>query len=156
VEANVNALLSEDQNALIRLFSDYDRLVAADGTDEKRAALVDEICRQSKKYIRLGEEVFHPAVRPAIEDEELLELSVANQEDAKHLLAKVSTMSPDETFYDAWVALLGCCMQQLIERDQRFGRAAAIADDDAASAPRREPRRFVTRGGGAERGSLDT
>jgi hypothetical protein len=142
------ALLSAEQNALVRLFSDYDRLVAADGSADDRRSFARHICRQSTVYIRLREDLVRPAVRPASDDEDLLELASVNRDDAEGLVEDVSSMSPEDPFYDAWVALLGCCLRHLIELDQ----TAIYGDAFDTSAQRRSSASSV----GVDRGSLDS
>lgn len=129
VASDAFADIYADQDSLIRLFTEYDRLVSADGTDAQRLALARKICRRSMAYVRMGEEV--------------LARSSADQADARDLIDTVWTRQPEESFYNAWVALLGCCMRQLVERDQTqlFSHAARIVGGD------RE---------GAARGSLDS
>jgi hypothetical protein len=150
------ALLAAEQTALIRLFSDYDRLVAADGNDDDRSSFARHICRQSTMYIGLREDLTRSAVRAAIGDEELLELASANREDAESLVEDVSSMSPDNPFYDAWVALLGCCLQHLIDLDRLtiFSEATSSGDVEASDI---YPRWSASaRSEGVERGSLDS
>jgi hypothetical protein len=124
------ALLSAEQTALIRLFSDYERLVAAGGSADDRQAFARHIGRQSTVYIRLRDDWMQRAARPDLEDKHLLELAAVNRDDAEALVEDISSMSPDAPIFDAWVALLGCCLRHLVELDQIAidGESPAIVD----------------------------
>ncbi|MEA3140627.1 MAG: hypothetical protein QOK23_2796, partial [Gammaproteobacteria bacterium] len=70
-EQDAIAMLLADHKNVKKLFSDFDKLKEK-GSDEAKAALVEQICNELKIHTELEEEIFYPAVRKAIEDEDLM------------------------------------------------------------------------------------
>lgn len=55
----------------------------------------------------IEEEIFYPAVRKAIEDEDLMDEALVEQDGAKDLIAQLQAAEPDDDLYDAKVTVLG-------------------------------------------------
>ena len=118
-------LLMADHQRVARLFAEFDAL-KGEGSDEAKSTLVARICRELfaearifKKLARgidvvenivhtgIEEEIFYPAVRTAIEDDELMDEALVEHAGAKVLIAQLQTADPDDDLYDARVTVLG-------------------------------------------------
>jgi hemerythrin superfamily protein len=100
------ALLMADHKKVKKLFSDFDKL-KEEGSDEDKAAIVDQICSELKIHTELEEEIFYPAVRKAIDDGDLMDEALVEHAGAKDLIAQLEDASPEDDLYDAKVTVLG-------------------------------------------------
>lgn len=97
------ALLEADHREVEGMFDKYEKL---SGKAEKRK-LATQICESLKVHTQIEEEIFYPAAREAIEDDELLDEAVVEHNAAKTLIAEIEKMDPGEDLYDAKVKVLG-------------------------------------------------
>jgi len=99
-------LLMADHQRVARLFAEFDAL-KGEGSDEAKSTLVARICRELIVHTGIEEEIFYPAVRTAIEDDELMDEALVEHAGAKVLIAQLQTADPDDDLYDARVTVLG-------------------------------------------------
>jgi hypothetical protein len=95
------ALLKSDHRAVEELFEKY----AKARGEERKAALVKEICTELMVHTTIEEEIFYPALRGRIEDDVLDEAHVEH-DGAKVLIAELLDSEPGASFYDAKVIVL--------------------------------------------------
>jgi hemerythrin-like domain-containing protein len=69
--------------------------------------LVATVCEDLKIHTTLEEEIFHPAVREAIEDEDIMNEATVEHETAKTLIEQLENMEPDDPNYYATFTVLG-------------------------------------------------
>jgi hemerythrin superfamily protein len=99
-------LLMADHQRVARLFAEFDALKEG-GTDEAKAALVAQICQELTVHTAIEEEIFYPAVRKAIEDDDLMDEALVEHAGAKELIAQLQAADPNDDLYDAKVTVLG-------------------------------------------------
>jgi len=99
-------LLMADHHRVARLFAEFDAL-KDEGSDEAKSALVTQICQELTVHTAIEEEIFYPAVRKAIEDEDLMDEALVEHAGAKELIAQLQAAHPDDDLYDAKVTVLG-------------------------------------------------
>jgi hemerythrin superfamily protein len=100
------AMLMADHKKVKKLFSDFDK-IKEEGSDDDKSAIVEQICSELKIHAQLEEEIFYPAVRKAIDDEDLMDEALVEHAGAKDLIAELEDASPDDDLYDAKVTVLG-------------------------------------------------
>ena len=100
------ALLSADHSEVAQLFDEYADLADADGSDGDRRALVAEICLQLTVHSRLEEEMFYPAVRQSLGENELVEEAEAEHRDIEEAMEHLRSMDPADEGYDERVDVL--------------------------------------------------
>jgi hypothetical protein len=66
------ALLMADHKAVKALFKEYEKLAKSDAPDEQKEVLVENVCVELALHAKV-EEIFYPAVRAAIADDDLLD-----------------------------------------------------------------------------------
>ena len=75
--------------------------------DAEKVAVVQKICNALTVHTTIEEEIFYPAVREAIEDEDLMDEALVEHAGAKDLVAQLQAMDADDELYDAKVTVLG-------------------------------------------------
>jgi len=99
-------MLTDDHKRVKALFKQYED-TKEDASAEEKQALVTTVCNELKIHAEVEEEIFYPAVREAIDDEDLLDEAEVEHASAKELIAQLDEMDPDEDLYDAKVKVLG-------------------------------------------------
>lgn len=120
-------LLTADHRAVKAMFKDYESL-KADGSDEEKAQLVGKICSSLTVHMTIEEEIFYPAVREAIDDEELMDEAEVEHASAKDLIAQLEGGSEDHD--DARVTVLGELIEHHVKEEEAtmFPRASTAID----------------------------
>jgi len=130
------ALLTEDHKAVKKLFKTYQSLVDDEAGATEKAAVAEQICRELTVHAQIEEEIFYPAVRKAIDEDELLDEAFVEHATAKDLIAQIERMSPRDEYYDAKVTVLGEYIDHHVkeEQDEMFPKAKKAIDVDAVGA----------------------
>lgn len=100
-------LLTADHKEVKQLFKQYEKLVEADAGDEEKQMLAEQICTMLTVHAMIEEEIFYPAARESIEEQDLLDEAEVEHASAKDLIAQIQSMEPSEELYDAKVTVLG-------------------------------------------------
>jgi hemerythrin superfamily protein len=110
-------MLVADHKGVARLFADFKRLTDENRDDEK-AALVAKICQELTLHTKLEEDLFYPAVREAIDDEDQVDEAIVEHAGAKELIAQLESADPEDDFYDAKVTVLGEQIDHHVEEEE--------------------------------------
>lgn len=105
-EKNAIDLLTADHKKVKKLFKDYEKL-KDEGDVERKKALAIEICNELTVHAKVEEELFYPAAREAIEDDELINEAEVEHTTVKDLIAQIQSMDAEDPMYDAKVIVLG-------------------------------------------------
>jgi len=119
------ALLKEDHRLVQKLFKDFDKLKDQDDSGDEKAELVETICNELKIHAQVEEEIFYPAVRAAIDDDDLMDEAKVEHDGAKQTIAELEAMRPGDELYDAKVTVLGEYVNHHVgeEQDSMFPKA---------------------------------
>jgi len=123
-------LLMADHQRVTRLFAEFDEL-KEDGSDEAKSALVARICQELIVHTDIEEEIFYPAVRAAIEEDDLMDEALVEHAGAKELIAQLQAADPDDDLYNAKVTVLGEQIEHHVEEEEgsMFPQAKASGID---------------------------
>ena len=98
-------MLKADHDKVKKAFKEFEKLEQED--TETARQLVETVCEDLKVHTTLEEELFYPAVREAIEDEDLMNEAAVEHETAKMLIEQLENMGPDDPNYRATFTVLG-------------------------------------------------
>jgi hemerythrin superfamily protein len=111
-------LLTAEHKEVNTMFKDYQKLVDSEAAPQEREALARQICLMLTVHATTEEEIFYPAARDAIEDEDLLDEAEVEHGSAKELIAQIEASTPDEPLYDAKVKVLGEYVQHHVKEEE--------------------------------------
>lgn len=110
------SLLTEDHQQVKKMFQQFDKL-REDEEDEKEA-LARKICAALTAHATVEEEIFYPAVREAIDDDDLMDEADVEHASAKELIAQIEAASADDDHYDAKVKVLSEHIDHHVKEEQ--------------------------------------
>jgi hypothetical protein len=113
--ADAIKLLKDDHKQVKTYFKQYETL---EDEDEKRV-LADTICAALTVHAQIEEEIFYPAVREAIDDEDLLDEAEVEHASAKQLIAEIQAMDVSDRLFDAKVTVLGEYVEHHVEEEEK-------------------------------------
>lgn len=125
-------LLDADHKAVKALFKEYENLVESRSrSTAKKRQLAEQICRELTVHATIEEEIFYPAVRKAIKDNDLMNEATVEHASAKDLIAQIEGMEPADEMFDAKVTVLGEYIDHHVkeERTEMFVKARASKAD---------------------------
>jgi hemerythrin-like domain-containing protein len=121
------ALLTEDHREVRAMFKRFEGL-KHHGSAEEKAELVQNICSSLAVHMTIEEEIFYPAVREALADDELVDEAEVEHASAKDLIAQLEGGSEDHD--DARVTVLGELIEHHVKEEEAtmFPRASTAID----------------------------
>jgi hypothetical protein len=124
-------MLDADHLSVHAMFESYRELVRTRATPLQRRALAEEICMELTIHAKLEEELFYPAVRDALNDDELMDEAEDQHGSQREFVAQILATQPDDELYDARVAVLAEYVARHVhkEREQVFNRVLASRID---------------------------
>jgi hypothetical protein len=107
-------LLMEDHRTVEGLFERFEK-ASGDGRKER---IAKQICTELKIHALLEEEIFYPAFRGKISDDDLDEAYVEH-DGAKVLINEIEAGEPDDDFYDAKVKVLKEQIEHHVKEEEK-------------------------------------
>ena len=111
-------LLTQDHKDVDALFKRYDKMCEAGGPAAQRAELARQICAMLTVHTTIEEEIFYPAARAALKEQDLLDEAEVEHASAKALIEQIESASPDSELYDAKVKVLGEYIRHHVKEEQ--------------------------------------
>ncbi len=112
------ALLQEDHKRVKKMFKQFEKLDREDS--ESMQELVATVCQELEVHATIEEEIFYPALREALDEEqmEMLEEAWVEHDTAKQLIAALSELQPDDPKYAATFTVLGEYVNHHVEEEE--------------------------------------
>ncbi len=116
-------MLKEDHDKVKKAFKEFEKLDRED--TETLRQLVQTVCEELKVHTTLEEEIFYPAVREAVDDEDIMNEAQVEHETAKMLIEQLENMGPDDPNFHATFTVLGEYVKHHVkeEEDEMFAEA---------------------------------
>ena len=95
----ITNMIRADHTHVLATFHQYE----IDTSPGTKKALVNTICLALEIHAQLEEEIFYPAMREIARDESAVAKSIPEHDEMKRLVARLRTMEPTDTDYDATV-----------------------------------------------------
>ncbi|HEY4373681.1 MAG TPA: hemerythrin domain-containing protein [Burkholderiales bacterium] len=108
------SILREDHRRIDELFRQFDK---AQGTEAK-AELANRICNELLIHAHVEDEIFYPALREAMDMDDLMDEADVEHQAAAHLIAEIMRMRPGADHYDAKVRVLGDYVRHHVQQEQ--------------------------------------
>ena len=108
-------LLIEDHRKVEGLFEQYEKA----GGDGRKEKIARQICTELKVHSMIEEEIFYPALRGKIEDDDLDEAYVEH-DGAKVLINEIEAGGAGDDFYDAKVKVLQEQIEHHVEEEEKI------------------------------------
>jgi hemerythrin superfamily protein len=110
-------LLTDDHAKVKKLFREYEKLTRKEDQEGKEE-LAQQICKELTVHAQLEEEIFYPAAREAIKDDDLLNEALVEHSSAKDLISEIKSMKIDDPMYDAVVTVLGEYVNHHVQEEE--------------------------------------
>ena len=111
-------LLMSDHKEVKGLFAQYQKLVDGDAGDDEKQELAETICEMLTVHATIEEEIFYPAARDALDEQDLLDEAEVEHASAKDLIAQIQGMEASEELYDAKVTVLGEYINHHVQEEE--------------------------------------
>lgn len=114
------SLLIKDHKDVKEMFEQFEGLSDRSKATKKKVA--DQICQALTVHTQLEEEIFYPAVREAVSDDDLMDEALVEHASAKELIEQIQSMEADDDLYDAKVKVLSEQVEHHVreEEDEMF------------------------------------
>jgi len=107
-----------DHKKVKGLFNQFKKLKKDGAGNDEKATLVRTICQELRIHTALEEEIFYPAVREQIDDDDLMDEALVEHAGAKEMISQLEDASPDDDLYDAKVTVLGEEIDHHVEEEE--------------------------------------
>ena len=116
-EMDAIELLMQDHRKVQKIFKDFEKS-KEEMEDAEKGEMVRQGCMELKIHTQLEEEIFYPAARDAIEDEDLVDEAEVEHASAKQLIDELEAMEPGDDMYDARFTVLGEYVNHHIKEEE--------------------------------------
>lgn len=115
---NAINMLTEDHAKVRKMFKQFEKMKDK-AEDAEKAELVRQICQELTVHALVEEEIFYPAAREAIDDQDLLDEAEVEHATAKELIGQLERMQPGDELYDAKVTVLGEYVEHHVKEEEK-------------------------------------
>src|SRR5207244_5121263 len=113
---NAIDLRKEDHEEVKKAFKEFEKMDRSD--TESCRELVERVCAELRVHTTLEEEIVYPALREAIEDEDIMNEAAVEHETAKMLIEQLENMEADDPNYFATFTVLGEYVRHHVKEEE--------------------------------------
>lgn len=123
-EQDAISLLEDDHDKVTALFDRFDKIKDGRASKEKET-IVAEVCRDLTIHTAIEEEIFYPAIKAAVADDDMMNEAVVEHDGAKSLIHELEGMDAADEMFNAKVTVLAEYIKHHVkeERDEMFPKA---------------------------------
>jgi hemerythrin superfamily protein len=108
-------LLKADHREVEQLFKDFQK---ASG-DTRKMQLSQKICMELMIHTQIEEEIFYPACREMLKDDEIVNESIVEHQAAKDLIEEIRGMQASDEMFDARMQVLQEQIEHHVEEEEK-------------------------------------
>ena len=143
-DADAVNFLKDDHKRVNALFDEFEKIKDGRASKEKQR-IVTEACNELRIHTQLEEEIFYPALRKAIDEDDMMNEAVVEHQTAKDLIARLERMTPDNDMYVGTFTVLSEYIKHHVkeEEDEMFPLARKSDVDLDALGDKMQKRKFA-------------
>jgi len=111
---DATVLLKADHKLVSNLFSEYEEA----HSKPKKKKIVEQICNELTVHAQIEEEIFYPAVKQALKDNELIPEARVEHATLKSLISQIEGIEPDGEMFDATIKVLQEYVKHHVKEEQ--------------------------------------
>lgn len=120
-------MLKQDHDKAQKAFKEFEKVDREDMEAVRELAM--QTCEDLKVHTAIEEEIFYPALRDAIDDEDILNEAAVEHETAKMLIEQLENMQEDDPNFHATFTVLGEYVRHHIKEEEGEMFTAAKKSD---------------------------
>lgn len=109
-------MLKQDHDKVEKAFKQFEKIDRQDTATCRELAMT--VCEDLKIHTSLEEELFYPAVREAIDDDDIMNEAAVEHETAKMLIEQLENMQEDDPNFHATFTVLGEYVRHHIKEEE--------------------------------------
>lgn len=109
-------MLKQDHDKVQKAFKEFEKMDREETEAVRQLAMT--VCEDLRIHTALEEEIFYPALRDAIDDEDLLNEAAVEHETAKMLIEQLENMQEDDPNFHATFTVLGEYVRHHIKEEE--------------------------------------
>jgi hemerythrin superfamily protein len=109
-------MLKQDHDKVDKAFKEFEEMDREDMAACRQ--LIMAVCEDLKAHSTLEEEIFYPAVREAIEDDDIMNEASVEHETAKMLIEQLENMQEDDPNFHATFTVLGEYVRHHVKEEE--------------------------------------
>src|SRR6478735_9172010 len=117
IEADAIAFLRADHDKIEDLFSAFDEIRYGRADDDKKR-IVGDLCREIRLHAAIEEELFYPAVRAEIADDDLMNEARVEHEGVGRLVSELQGMEPSDEMLNAKMHVLDAYVTHHVREEE--------------------------------------
>lgn len=110
-------LLTDDHKKVQKMFKEYEKLSKQED-EQGKDELARQICAELAIHAQIEEEIFYPAAREVLDEQDILDEAEVEHATAKDLVDQIESMQANEDMFDAKVTVLGEYINHHIKEEQ--------------------------------------
>lgn len=111
------AILTADHKRVKKLFKTFDKM-KEDGSAADKQALAQQICAELTLHAEVEEQIFYPAAREALDQDDLLNEAEVEHASAKDLIAQIESGDGSDPLWSAKVTVLGEYIDHHVQEEE--------------------------------------
>lgn len=108
-------LLKSDHREVEKLFGQFQDA----GGEARRKQLSERICMELMVHTEIEEEIFYPACREFLKDDDIVNEAIVEHQAAKDLIGQIREMSPSDEMFDARMQVLQEQIEHHVEEEEK-------------------------------------
>jgi hemerythrin superfamily protein len=108
-------LLKADHREVEKLFSQFEK---ARG-DERKMQIARQVCMELRVHTQIEEEIFYPASRDFLKDDEIVNEAIVEHQAAKDLIDEIEGMEATDEMFEAKVTVLQEQIEHHVEEEEK-------------------------------------